>query len=156
MNDEKLLIKLHLPFQKLSDISMLQQVLPKISEAAMKKMPGTDQMPAGMGSGSGDSSKVKSFDDFYAVNYSDKVISKSLLKDKYDAEKEGDFMKSLQQMGEMGSPITANYVIHLPRAAKKVEGKAAKLSDDKKTVTVQATSEDFFSDPSKFEYRIEY
>src|ERR1700681_3615781 len=58
MQDEKLLIKLNLPFQKSSDIGMLQEVLPKISEAALKKLPGTDQMPAGMGDG--DSSKIKS------------------------------------------------------------------------------------------------
>ena len=59
-------------------------------------------------------------------------------------------------MSGMGSPITVNYVINLPRPAKKVEGKAAKLSEDKQKVTVSVTSDDFFDDPSKFEYRIEY
>ena len=65
-------------------------------------------------------------------------------------------MKSLQQMSSMGSPITANYVINLPRPAKKAEGKALKLSEDKKKVTISVTSDDFFETPSKFEYRIEY
>jgi len=65
-------------------------------------------------------------------------------------------MKSLQQMSGMGSPVTVNYVVNLPRKAKKVEGKAVKLSDDKKKVTVSVTSDDFFNDPSKFEYRIAY
>ena len=65
-------------------------------------------------------------------------------------------MKSLQQVSEMGSPITANYVIDLPRPAKKAEGKAIKLSDDKKKITLTVTSDDFVNDPSKFEYHIEY
>ena len=56
----------------------------------------------------------------------------------------------------MGSPVTVNYVVNLPKKAKKVEGKAAKLSKDKKKLTVSVTSDDFFNDPSKFEYRIEY
>jgi len=154
MQDEKLLIKLNLPFQKSSDIGMLQEVLPKISEAALKKLPGTDQMPAGMGDG--DSSKIKSFDDFFDVSYTDKLISKTLNKDKYASQKDGDYMKSMQQMSDMGSPVTANYIINLPRPAKKVEGKSIKLSDDKKKVTLTVTSDDFFNDPSKFEYHIEY
>jgi len=65
-------------------------------------------------------------------------------------------MKSLQQMSGMGSPMTVNYIINLPHRAKKVEGKAVKLSGDKRKVTVSVTSDDFFNDPSKFEYRIEY
>ena len=154
MQDEKLLIKLNLPFEKISDVQMLQQVLPKISQEAMKKLPGTDQMSGG--AGGPDSSSMKSFDEFFDVSYTDKVISKTLNKDKYAAAKDGEYFKSLQQVSEMGSPITANYVINLPRTAKKVEGKAVKLSDDKKKITITATSDDLVNDPSKFEYRIEY
>jgi len=154
MEKEQLLVKLSLPFQKVSDIQMLQQVLPKLTQAAMKKLPGTEQMPPGMRNE--DTSNVKTFDDFFDVSYSDKVISKTLNKDKYAAAKDGDYMKSLQQVSEMGSPIKANYVFDLPRPAKKAEGKALKLSDDKKKITVNVTSDDFMTDPSKFEYRIEY
>src|SRR5438034_540264 len=48
MNDEKLIINLNLPFKKISDIPMLKEALPKVSEAVIKKLPGTEQMPAGM------------------------------------------------------------------------------------------------------------
>ncbi len=155
MEDEKFLIKLDLPFKKISDIQTLQELLPKISEAAIKKMPGANQSPLGMGGG--DSSQLKTFDDFFDVKITKKVISKTLNKEKYEAGKNGEYMKSLQQMSGMGgSPIKLNYAINLPRRAKKVEGKAVKLSSDKKTVTVSLTSDDFFNDPSKFEYRIKY
>jgi len=154
MQDEKLLVKLNFPFEKLSDIESLKEILPKLSVSALKKLPGADQMPAG--SGESDSSKIKTFDNYFDDTLSRKVISKTLNKAKYATAADDEFMKSLQQMSTMGSPMTVNYVINLPRRAKKVEGKAVKLSDNKKKVTVSVTSDDFFNDPSKFEYRIEY
>lgn len=154
MQDEKLLVKLNFPFEKLSDIESLKEILPKLSVSALKKLPGADQVPAG--SGESDSSKIKTFDNYFDDTLSRKVISKTLNKARYATAADDEFMKSLQQMSTMGSPMTVNYVINLPRRAKKVEGKAVKLSDNKKKVTVSVTSDDFFNDPSKFEYRIEY
>lgn len=154
MQDEKLLIKLNLPFQKIEDLQMLKEAVPKISAAVMNKLPGTDQVPGGMGST--DSSKIKSFDDFFDVSFSNKLILKTLNKEKYASAKDGDYMKSMQQLSGMGAPVKANYIINLPHPAKKVVGKAATLSDDKKQIRIAVTSDDFFNDPSKFEYRIEY
>jgi len=154
MKDEKLLVKLDFPFQKLSDVQMLKGILPSLSVSALKKLPGANQVPAG--GGAGDSSKVKTFDSYFDDVVSEKVISKTLNKPKYATAADDEFMKSLQQMSGMGSPVTVNYVVNLPRKAKKVEGKAVKLSDDKKKVTISVTSDDFFNDPSKFEYRIAY
>ena len=152
--DEKLIVKLNFPFEKLSDIQSLKEILPKLSVSALKKLPGGDQMPAG--AADADSSKIKTFDNFFDETISKKLIAKTLNKTKYATAANDEFMKSLQQMSGMGSPIMLNYIINLPRPAKKVEGKAAKLSEDKKKVTVSVTSDDFFDDPSKFEYRIEY
>ena len=135
-------------------MELLKEILPKLSVSALKKLPGGDQMPAG--AADADSSKIKTFDNFFDDTISKKLISRTLNKTKYATAADDEFMKSLQQMSGMGSPITVNYIINLPRPAKKVEGKAVKLSDDKKKVTVSVTSDDFFDDPSKFEYRIEY
>ena len=152
--DEKLIVKLNFPFEKLSDVQSLKEILPKLSVSALKKLPGGDQMPAG--AADADSSKIKTFDNFFDDTISRKLIAKTLNRTKYATAANDEFMKSLQQMSGMGSPIMLNYIINLPRPAKKVEGKAAKLSEDKKKVTVSVTSDDFFDDPSKFEYRIEY
>jgi hypothetical protein len=154
MQDEKLLVKLNFPFEKLSEVELLKEALPKLSVSALKKLPGGDQMPTG--TADADSSKIKTFDNFFDDTISKKLISRTLNKTKYATAADDEFMKSLQQMSGMGSPIVANYIINLPRPAKKVEGKAVKLSDDKKKVTVSVTGDDFFDDPSKFEYRIEY
>jgi len=154
VQEEKLLVKLDFPFQKLSDVQMLKGILPSLSVSALKRLPGANQMPSG--GGDADSSKVKTFDSYFDDVVSKKVISKTLNKSKYATAGDDELMKSLQQMSGMGSPVKVNYVINLPKKAKKVEGKAATLSSNKKKVTVSVTSDDFFNDPSKFEYRIEY
>ncbi len=154
MQDEKLIVKLDLPFEKLSEVELLKEILPKLSVSGLRKLPGGDQMPAG--ATDADSSKIKTFDNFFDDTISKKVISRTLNKARYATAADDEFMKSLQQMSGMGSPIRVNYIINLPRPAKKVEGKAVKLSDDKKKITVSVTGDDFFDDPSKFEYRIEF
>ena len=154
MQNEKLLVKLNFPFERLTDVELLKDVLPKLSVSALKKLPGGDQMPAG--TGGADSSTIKTFDNFFDDTFSKKIISRTLNKAKYATAADNEFMKSIQQMSGMGSPVKVNYVINLPRQAKKVQGKSVKLSDDKKKVTVSVTSDDFFDDPSKFEYQIEY
>ena len=154
MQNEKLLVKLNFPFERLTDVELLKDVLPKLSVSALKKLPGGDQKPAG--TGGADSSTIKTFDNFFDDTFSKKIISRTLNKAKYATAADNEFMKSIQQMSGMGSPVKVNYVINLPRPAKKVQGKSVKLSDDKKKVTVSVTSDDFFDDPSKFEYRIEY
>jgi hypothetical protein len=154
MQDEKLIVKLDLPFEKLSEVELLKEILPKLSVSGLRKLPGGDQMPAG--AADADSSKIKTFDNFFDDTISKNIISRTLNKARYATAADDEFMKTLQQMSGMGSPIRVNYIINLPRPAKKVEGKAVKLSDDKKKVTVSVTGDDFFDDPSKFEYRVEY
>lgn len=154
MQDEKLITKTRFPFQKLDDLRTLNNAMPKVSEAISKKLPGGDQMANGLGAGG--KAQLKTFDDFFDVIVTNNLMSKTLNKTKYATVPGDEYMKSLQQMSSMGSPITANYIINLPRPAKKAEGKALKLSQDKKQVTITVTSDDFFDSPSKFEYRIEY
>jgi len=154
MQDEKLVVKLDFPFEKLSDVELLKEILPRLSMSALKKLPGGNQVPAG--GGEADSAKIKTFDNYFDDVVSKNLISKTLNKTKYATAADDEFMKQLHQLSGMGSPIAVNYIINLPKRAKRVEGKAVKLSSNKKKVTVSVTSDDFFEDPSKFEYRIEY
>ena len=155
MQDEKLITKANFPFQKLGDLRMLNAAMPKVSEAISKRLPGGDQMPGEFGPGAG-KAQFKTFDDFFDVAVTGNLISKTLNKTKYATVPNDQYMQSLKQMSGMGSPITSNYVINLPRPAKKAEGKAVTLSQDKKKVTITVTSDDFFDNPSKFEYKIQY
>jgi hypothetical protein len=154
MTKEVFLNKLSFPFKNSADLAVLKAAIPKVMDAAMKKMMAGTELPAGMDQQ--ESPKTKTFDDFFDLVVTDKSMSKTLNKEKYDGAAEDQYMKAIQQMSGMGAPVTANYVFNLPRPATKAEGKNVKLSDDKKKVTIKVTSEDFFDEPKKFEYKIEY
>src|SRR5215471_3596827 len=141
MQDEKFVTKANFPFQKLSDLRTLNAAMPKVSEVISKKLPTGDQMPGGV-AGPGGKAQFKTFDDFFDVAVTENLITKTLNKTKYATVSTDEYMQSLKQMSGMGSPITSNYVINLPRPAKKAEGKAVTLSQDKKKVTIAVTSDD--------------
>jgi hypothetical protein len=130
-------------------------VIPKAMDQAMKKMMSGANMPADNMSGQ-EMPKAKSFDDFFDLSVTDKSMVKTLNKEKFNSAADDQYMKALQQMSGMGATPTVNYIFNLPRHATKAEGKGIKLSDDKKKVTLNLTSDDFFDSPAKFEYRIEY
>jgi hypothetical protein len=153
--DEKLYSVLSFPFQKTSDIKILQQALPKMTEEATKKIAnGKAEMPMAMNED--EMPKAKSFDDYFDVVITNNSITKTINKDKYATAADDQYMKILQQMSSMGAPANVNYVFNLPRPATKVDGKGLKLSADKKKVTLAVTSDDFFDEPKKFEFKIEY
>ena len=156
MKDEVFKSKMSFPFQKTSDLTILKTLIPKVMDKAMTKMMGGagTEMPAGMNGQ--EMPKAKTFDDFFDLSITGKSMVKTLNKEKYNGVADDQYMKTLQQMSGMGAAPTVNYIFNLPRPATKAEGKGIKLSADKKKVTLNLTSDDFFDTPSKFEYRIEY
>jgi hypothetical protein len=97
-----------------------------------------------------------SIEDYFTTSFSKGLLLKKLNKEKYAGADKDEYLKGMKESAGMGMPMTTTYIINLPRPAKKVEGKNVKLSDDKKKVTVATDIDDFFDDPSKFEFRIEY
>lgn len=156
MKDEKFLNVISFPFKKIEELKILKQALPKAGSEALKKLASRQSADLPPGMSMDDIAKTKSFDDFFDVNMSSTSFSRMMNKTKYSAAETDEYMKGLQQMNAMGVPMTANYVFNLPRPAKKTEGKGLKLSADKKKVSLTVTSEDFFDEPKKFEYKIEY
>jgi len=153
--DEKLYTKLTFPFQKINELKIIQRALPKVGEEASKKlMAGKMDMPMGMDED--DMPKPKEFDDYYDLTITNNSITKTVNKEKYATAESDKYMGMLKQMSSMGAPATANYVINLPRPATKVEGKGVKLSSDKKKATLKVNSDDFFDEPKKLEFRIEF
>ncbi|MCU7552397.1 hypothetical protein OCK74_24975 [Chitinophagaceae bacterium LB-8] len=94
-------------------------------------------------------------------NFYDVTIKKGFLEKKVNADKLKEFEENeqfaqMKQALEMMSEATMNTVIHLPKPVKKAEGANIKLSDDKKTVTINASLSDLFNDPNAFAYHVEY
>lgn len=156
VDGEKFISKLDFPFEKAEQVNNLNKLLTanmvdKVFDQ-MKKGDGAGGMPPGM---DGDK-QMPSLDDYFTLTMSNGVIEKKLNKEKYATADKDESLGMMKQLSGMGASVSNTYIFNLPRAAKKAEGKGVKLSDDKKKVTIVTSSEDFFDDPAKFEFRIEY
>lgn len=150
MEGEKLVTTMSFPFTTPADIQKFNRLAGKVASESMKSkmpegIPGGDEMP-----------EASSFDDYYTLEFSKGELTKKLNKEKYASAQSDEFLKGLKEAGGMGIPITSTYIINLPRPATKAEGKNVKLSDDKKKVTIAASIDDFFDNPSSMEFKIKY
>jgi hypothetical protein len=152
--DEKMMTKLHFPFSNASEISKLDELSAKVMEQTMKKQMGGDAdsaspIPA-------DALPKASMDDYFTMTYSKGLIERKVIAEKYAKVDDDKGMQSLKEMASEGMPMNTTLIFNLPKPAKKVEGKNAKLSEDKKKVTIVSSADDFFDDVAKMEFRIEY
>jgi hypothetical protein len=156
--DEKMSLTFSFPYDQPADIPAINSVLKKtksesISKQLSKLLPSdgsSDMSAAGNGEAESD------IEDYYNSTWENGRISRKLNKEKYTTLEADKSLKTLQEMGQMGSPVKFNTIFNLPRPAQKAEGKGLKLSDDKMKVTIEGTIDDLFENPSKFEFEIEY
>lgn len=144
--------RLDFPFADPGQIAVFNKLTGKLLANALKNQVGDSPM-GGMG---GEIPPISSFDDYYTMEFSNGELKKKLNKEKYNTVSSDEYLNGLKQAATMGIPVGATYVINLPRPAEKVEGKNAKLSDDKMKVTVKIELDDFFDDPEKLEFKIKY
>lgn len=154
MGEEKLVMKLHFPFTNSGEIIQLDQISSKVIQQTMKKQIGAggenappipaDQMPKA------------SMDEYFTTTYSQGLIERKHIVEKYKDVENDKGMQAMKEMAGEGMPMNTTLIFNLPKPAKKAEGKNVKISDDKKTVTIQSSVDDFFDDVSKLEFRIEY
>jgi hypothetical protein len=103
--------------------------------------------------GSPDMDQLTSVFDFNASNG---LIKKTLNKEKYNKLMNDPQVQQMKQASDMGMEMLYTTTFKLPRPVKKVDNPAAKISDDKKTVTIRQNFLEIFSAPEKFEYTIQY
>lgn len=151
MEKEKLLVRLNFPFRSTAEIVTCDKLSGKMIGEALK-----GQAMLGAGGDEGGSPDLNGFENYFKTVYSKGKIEKTLIKEKYEKVGEDEAMASLKEGSAMGLGLKANYVINLPRPATKAEGKGITLSEDKKKVTIAVDMDDFFDEPAKFEFLIEY
>jgi hypothetical protein len=151
MKQDKFLTKLNFPFASVTDIHTCNQLAGKVVGEALKGQGGLGAMTGDEGS-----PQMSSFEEYFQTVYSNGRIEKKLIKEKYEQVGEDEFFKSMKEASGMGLAMKANYIINLPRPASKAEGKGITLSEDKKKITIAVDMDDFFDEPAKFEYLIEY
>jgi len=102
------------------------------------------------------SAGMDQFTSVFDFNASNGLIKKTLNREKYNKMMEDPQVQQMKQMSDMGMEMLYTTTYKLPRAVKKVDNPAAKLSDDKKTVTIRQNLLEIFTAPEKFEYTIQY
>jgi hypothetical protein len=153
LDDEKFVSTATFPISSVNDIPKINKLLAQSSiKAVMSQMNAGGQMPAGIDQ----MGEPSSFADYYTLEYENGEIKRKLNKDKHATLSSDKYLTGLQEAAAMGIPITHTLVINLPRPAEKIEGKNAKLSDDKKKVTVSGTIDDLFESPEKLEFKVKY
>jgi len=143
--------RMNFTFKNLSDISICEQLSGRVVGEALK-----GQAAMGGGDDGGAASDLSGFDNYFKTVYTNGKIERTLIKEKYEKVGEDEMLSSMKQGAAMGMGMKANYIINLPRPATKAEGKGITLSEDKKKITIAVDMDDFFDEPAKFEYLIEY
>lgn len=158
--EEKMLMSFEFPFDQPSDLGLINDILKKTRAKAISKelssmVPGEPGSAEQSMMGESDN-ETPDLEDYFEYTYEMGKISKKINKEKYATVANDQNLKSIQEMTQLGAPMTMKTVINLPDAATKAEGKGLKLSEDKKKITIEGTIEDFFENPEYFEYIIEY
>jgi hypothetical protein len=150
--NEKFFTKMSFPFSDPEQIASNNKQTAKVMGNRMK------DLAAGSAAGIDDGNvpDISSFSDYYDIKFEKGEIKRTLNKEKYAKAESDEYLKGLKETAGMGIPVTATYIINLPRPVEKAEGKNVTLSEDKKKVTIKVDIDDFFSNPEKLEYKIKY
>lgn len=151
MQKEIFTTRITYPFKSVSEIATLNKLTTRVMSDMMEK-----QMSAAENPMAANAPQPSSMDDYFDVNFSKGLITKTLNKEKYVNANNDEYLQGLLQTSSFGVPMKSSMVINLPHAAKNVTGKNVQLSADKKKVTIDTSIEDFFDSPDKLEFKIEY
>jgi len=146
--------KINLPFANVDELTQAEKISSKTSANAI-----LEALAAGKEkSGAMDDMGIPqtTIDDYFDMVFTKNSISKKLNAEKYAKMGEDEGMEALREIAGQGMVPSNTIVIHLPRPAKKTEGKGLVVSEDKKTITIKESAEDFLDDASSFEFVIEY
>jgi len=138
------------PFTSLPN---LQKLYTLMNDGSLNNAKLFGSLGGGAGGGSPDMSQFNSVFDF---SCKDGLLVKKLNKEKFEALKNDPQLAQMKQAAQMGMEINYTTTLSLPRPIKSARNPLAKLSDDKKTVTMKFNLVDVFDHPDQFEYTVEY
>ncbi|HXB06979.1 MAG TPA: hypothetical protein VNW04_07685 [Puia sp.] len=141
------------PFTSQENLQKLYTVMSDGSAFGSTKLLGN---LGGDDAGGGGTPDLSQFTGIYTFSSLDGMMSKKVNREKWKALVDRPEMAQMKQASQMGMEINYTTVIELPRPAKKISNPTAKLSDDKKTVTLKYNLIDALDHPEQFEYTIDY
>ncbi|HEY4109801.1 MAG TPA: hypothetical protein VGM48_12360 [Puia sp.] len=154
LNLEAKIFKTHMifPFTSQENLQKLYTIMSDGSAFGSTKLLG------GMGGdeGGAGSPDLGQFTGIYNFTSKDGLMTRTVNKEKWKALTNNPQMAQMKQASQMGMEINYSTTITLPRPAKKISNPTAKLSEDKKSVTLKYNLIDALDHPEQFEYTIEY
>lgn len=90
------------------------------------------------------------------ITFKNGLIERKIDREKIKELESNEQFKDMEKAEQMLEAITFNSSFHLPKAAKNVTGEKVKVSNDKKTITVNYTMMDVLKAPSSLEFKVEY
>jgi len=157
--DEKVFkTEMNFPFTSLGNLQKLYTSLGdgSIGTTDLLKNLTAGKTDTASASGNMQSPDITQFNNIYDFKCKDGLISRKLNQEKLKALMDNPQLSQMKDAGNMGVEIPYTITINLPRAVKKVDNPIAKISDDKKTVTIKYNLIEMLNTPQKFEYSIEY
>ncbi|HTQ64703.1 MAG TPA: hypothetical protein VMI12_07890 [Puia sp.] len=155
--DEKLFkTDMHFPF---SNLSNLQKLYTSMNDGSLN----TTSLFKGLTSGKEDNNSdtssmpdMNQFNSMYDFQSKDGLLSRKLNAEKWKSLQQSQDFAQIKQAAGMGIEVPYTLIVNLPRPVKRIDNVLAKLSDDKKTVTIKYNLIEVFDHPEKFEYTITY
>ncbi|HMH20197.1 MAG TPA: hypothetical protein VK563_00405 [Puia sp.] len=155
--DEKVFrIKMQFPFNSQDELQKLYGAMSDGSLGATQLFKGMNPGGSDGGQINGPSPDINQFNGIYDFVSRDGMMSKKLNMDKWKALQDNPQLAQMKEAGKMGIEILYTTILKLPRPVKKIDNPLAKLSEDKKTVTIKYNLVDVFDHPEQFGYSIEY
>lgn len=160
MAEKEFKIVMKYPF---ANLERLQQLNAAVSDGGlglgnvMKGAMGGDKQQPGLDQPSnGENNELDQLMSIFDYNISNGLIKKTVNPEKLKKLQDNPKMAEMKQGGDMGIEILYNVTYKLPRPAKRVDNPKAKLSDDKRTVTLRNNLMEIFTKPEQFAFTIEY
>jgi hypothetical protein len=151
--DKKILkTRMTFPFTSQENLAKLYTVMGDGSSLGNAKLFGN----MGGDDGGGGSPDLSQFQGIYTFVAKDGLMSKKVNREKWKALTDNPQMAQMKQASQMGMEINYTTTIIFPRPVKKISNPTAKLSEDKKTVSLKYNLIDALDHPEQFEYTIEY
>jgi hypothetical protein len=155
MDDKIFKTRMQFPFTSQANLQKLYGAMSDGSLGSTQLFKGLGPGGQDGGQGGGGSPDINQFNGIYDFTCRDGLMSKKLNADKWKALQDNPQLSMMKEAGKMGE-ILYTATIKLPRPVKKVDNPLAKLSEDKRTVTLKYNLIDVFDHPEQFGYTIEY
>jgi len=147
---------MHFPFTSLDNLQKLYTAMNDGSLNTATLFKGLAMGKKDTAEGGAQTPDMNQFNAIYDFQSRDGIISRKLNAERWKALQDDPQFAQMKQATTMGIEVPYTLTVSLPRPVKKVDNALAKLSDDKKTVTIKYNLVEVFQTPEKFEYTIAY